>query len=92
MPWLELKAKVLILGVKTAGEVGLLGRAKPLTPLSRGYELAMTTPDERTRHLLQAGAFLKELREDKTVSEELPTGSSPLAPPLPDSLRGEDVG
>lgn len=31
----------------------------------------MTTPDERTRNLLQAGAFLKELREDKTVPEEV---------------------
>ena len=29
----------------------------------------MTTPDERTRNLLQTGAFLKELREDKTVPE-----------------------
>ena len=34
----------------------------------------MTTPDERTRNLLQAGAFLKELREDKQ---------------LPDGIRGE---
>jgi hypothetical protein len=31
----------------------------------------MTTPDERTRNLLQAGAFLKELQEDKTVPEEV---------------------
>lgn len=31
----------------------------------------MTTPDERTRNLLQAGAFLKELREDKAVPEEI---------------------
>lgn len=31
----------------------------------------MTTPDERTRNLLQAGAFLKELREDETVPEEI---------------------
>jgi hypothetical protein len=31
----------------------------------------MATPDERTQNLLQAGAFLKELREDETVSEEI---------------------
>lgn len=31
----------------------------------------MTTPDERTRNLLQAGAFLKELRLNETVSEEI---------------------
>lgn len=29
----------------------------------------MTTPDERTRNLLLAGAFLKELREGETVPE-----------------------
>ncbi len=31
----------------------------------------MTSPDERTRNLLQSGAFLKELRLDDTVSEEI---------------------
>lgn len=31
----------------------------------------MTIPEERTRNLLQAGAFLKELRKDETVTEEI---------------------
>lgn len=44
---------------------------KPLIPPSHEQELGMTTPDERTRNLLQAGAFLKELQEDKTVPEEI---------------------
>ena len=31
----------------------------------------MTTPDERTRNILQAGAFLKELRVNKNVPEDI---------------------
>lgn len=31
----------------------------------------MTTPTERTRNLIQAGAFLKELRADKSLPEQL---------------------
>lgn len=31
----------------------------------------MTTPSERTRNILQAGAFLKELREDLALPERI---------------------
>ena len=31
----------------------------------------MTTPSERTRNILQAGAFLKELRADKSMPERI---------------------
>jgi len=31
----------------------------------------MTTPNERTRNLLQAGAFLKELRADQAMPEHV---------------------
>lgn len=31
----------------------------------------MTTPDERTRNVLQAGAFLKELQKDESLPEEI---------------------
>lgn len=31
----------------------------------------MTTPDERTRALVQAGAFLKDLRADHTLPESI---------------------
>jgi len=31
----------------------------------------MTTPSERTRNILQAGAFLKELRADLTLPERV---------------------
>lgn len=31
----------------------------------------MTMPDERTRNLLQAGAFLKELRADEALPEPI---------------------
>lgn len=31
----------------------------------------MTMPDERTRNVLQAGAFLKELRADQSLPEHI---------------------
>lgn len=31
----------------------------------------MTTPEERTRNVLQAGAFLKELQGDKSLPEAI---------------------
>lgn len=31
----------------------------------------MTTPDERTRNILQAGAFLKELEADESLPERI---------------------
>lgn len=47
----------------------------------------MTTPDERTRNLLQAGAFLKELREDKHLPEKIQEEARRLLRHYPTALE-----